>query len=56
MLRKLIEEKDRTMNIADFMRDLDLNPKTVLEHSKKLADVGFLNKTSIGTCKCSEFG
>ena len=29
MLRKLLEEKDRTMNFAGFIRDLDLNPKTV---------------------------
>jgi DNA-binding transcriptional ArsR family regulator len=56
MLRKLLEEKDRTMNFAGFIRDLDLNPKTVWEHSKKLTDVGFLNKTSRGTYQCSEFG
>ena len=56
MLRKLIDEKDRTMNFAGFIRDLDLNPKTVWEHSKKLTDVGFLNKTGRGNYKCSEFG
>ncbi len=56
MLRKLVEEEDRTMNFAGFMRNLDLNPKTVWEHSKKLTDVGFLNKTSRGTYHCSEFG
>jgi DNA-binding transcriptional ArsR family regulator len=56
MLRKLIEEKDRTMNFAAFIRNLDLNPKTVWEHSKKLIDIGFLNKTSRGTYQCSEFG
>jgi len=56
MLRKLIEEKDRTMNFAGFIQKLDLNPKTVWEHSKKLADVGFLNKTNRGTYQCSEFG
>ena len=56
MLRKLIDEKDRTMNFAGFIRDLDLNPKTVWEHSKKLTDVGFLNKTGRGNYQCSEFG
>ena len=56
MMRKLVEEKDRTMNFADFMHDLDLNPKTVWENSRKLRDGGFLKKTSRGTYHCSEFG
>ena len=54
MLRKLVEKEDRTMNFAGFMRDLNLNPKTVWEHSKKLIDAGFLRKTSRGTFQCSE--
>ena len=54
MLRKILEKKDRTMNFAGFMHDLDLNPKTVWEHSKKLIDAGFLRKTSRGTFQCSE--
>ena len=56
MMRRLVEEEDRTMNFADFMRDLDLNPKTVWENSKKLRDGGFLKKTGRGTYRCSEFG
>lgn len=56
MMRRLVEEEDRTMNFADFMRDLDLNPKTVWENSKKLREGGFLNKTGRGTYRCSEFG
>lgn len=56
MLRKLVGEEDRTMNFAGFIRNLDLNPKTVWEHSKKLTDVGFLNKISRGTYQLSEFG
>ena len=56
MMRKLVEEKDRTMNFADFMHDLDLNPKTVWENSRKLRDGRFLKKTSRGTYHCSEFG
>jgi hypothetical protein len=31
MMIRLVEEEDRTMNFADFMKDLDLNPKTVWE-------------------------
>jgi DNA-binding transcriptional ArsR family regulator len=56
MMRCLIEEEDSTMNFADFMKDLDLNPKTVWENSKKLSDSGFLTKTGRGTYTCSEFG
>ena len=41
MMRKLVEEKDRTMNFTDFMHDLDLNPKTVWENSIKLRDGRF---------------
>src|SRR4030042_1011291 len=36
MMRRLVEEEDRTMSFADFMRDLNLNPKIVWENSKKL--------------------
>ena len=54
MLRKILEKEDRTMNFAGFMHDLDLNPKTVWEHSKKLIDSGFLRKTSRGTFQCSQ--
>jgi len=56
MMRRLVQEEDSTMNFADFMRDLDLNPKTVWENSKKLSDGGFLTKTARGTYYCSEFG
>ena len=56
MMIKLVEEEDRTMNFADFMKDLDLNPKTVWENSRKLSDGGFITKTGRGTYHCSEFG
>ena len=56
MMRRLVEEEDSTMNFADFMKDLDLNPKTVWENSRKLSDGGFLTKTGRGTYRCSEFG
>ncbi|MBN1784950.1 MAG: winged helix-turn-helix transcriptional regulator [Candidatus Bathyarchaeota archaeon] len=55
MMRRLVQEENSTMNFADFMRDLDLNPKTVWENSKKLSDGGFLTKTGRGTYSCSEF-
>jgi hypothetical protein len=54
MMRKILEKEDQTMNFAGFMQDLDLNPKTVWEHSKKLIDAKFLRKTSRGTFQCSE--
>ena len=56
MMRRLVEEENSTMNFADFMKDLDLNPKTVWENSRKLSDGGFLTKTGRGTYSCSEFG
>ena len=56
MMRRLVEEEDSTMNFADFMKDLNLNPKTVWENSKKLSDGGFITKTGRGTYHCSEFG
>lgn len=56
MMRRVVEEEDSTMKFADFMKDLDLNPKTVWENSRKLSDGGFLTKTGRGTYRCSEFG
>jgi len=56
MMRRLVVEEDSTMNFADFMKDLNLNPKTVWENSRKLSDGGFLKKTGRGTFHCSEFG
>jgi hypothetical protein len=56
MMRSLMEHENSTMNFAEFMKDLDLNPKTVWENSRKLSDGGFLTKTGRGTYQCSEFG
>ncbi len=56
MMRRLIEEEDRTMSFADFMKDLNLNPKIVWENSKKLEEGGFLEKTGRGRYSCSDFG
>jgi hypothetical protein len=56
MMRKLVEQGDGKMNFAGFINDLDLNPKTVWENSRKLMDGGFLKKTSRGTYHCSDLG
>ncbi len=56
MMRRVVEEEDHTMSFADFMKDLDLNPKIVWENSKKLEAGGLLEKTSRGKYSCSELG
>lgn len=56
MMRRLIEEEDRTMNFTDFMRDLELNPKIVWESAKKLREGGFVEKIERGKYRCSEAG
>ena len=56
MMRRLVEEENHTMSFADFMRDLNLNPKTVWENSKKLEEGGLLKKTGRGRYSCSDFG
>jgi len=56
MMKRLMEEEDRTINFADFMRDLDLNPKLVWENSRKLREGGLLTKIGHGRYRCSKFG
>lgn len=56
MMRKLVQADDRTLTFADFMQDLDLNPKIVWENSRKLEKSGLLEKTSRGKYTCSQFG
>jgi predicted transcriptional regulator len=56
MMRSLVEDENRTMSFADFMRELDLNPKTVWENSKKLEESGLVKKTGRGQYSCSDFG
>jgi DNA-binding transcriptional ArsR family regulator len=56
MMKRLVEEEDRTMNFGDFMRDLDLNPKIVWENTRKLREGGFLEKIGRGRYRCSEVG
>jgi DNA-binding transcriptional ArsR family regulator len=56
MMSRLVEADDRTLRFADFMQDLDLNPKIVWENSRKLEEGGLLEKTGRGKYACSEFG
>jgi len=56
MMKRLMEEEDRTMNFADFMRDLDLNPKIVWENTRKLTEGGLVEKVDRGRYRCSEVG
>jgi len=56
MLKQLMEESDLTMNFADFVRELDLNPKLVWENTRKLREGGLLEKIEKGRYRCSEFG
>jgi DNA-binding transcriptional ArsR family regulator len=56
MMKRLIEEEDRTINFADFMRDLKLNPKIIWENTKKLREGGLLEQVDRGKYHCSNFG
>ncbi len=56
MMKRLMEEEDRTISFADFMRDLNLNPKIVWENAKKLREGGLLEKVDRGKYRCSEVG
>jgi DNA-binding HxlR family transcriptional regulator len=56
MMNRLVEADDRTLSFADFMQDLNLNPKIVWENSRKLEESGLLEKTGRGKYACSEFG
>lgn len=56
MIKRLMEETDHSMNFADFMRELDLNPKLVWENTRKLCEGGLLEKVEKGRYRCSEFG
>jgi DNA-binding transcriptional ArsR family regulator len=56
MMTRLFEEDDRTLSFAEFMRDLDLNPKIVWESTRKLREGGLLTKSPDGKYRCSEPG
>jgi len=56
MMKNLLVDEDQTVTFAEFMRDLDLNPKLVWENARKLTEGGFLKKTGRGEYSFSEFG
>jgi len=56
MMKRVMEEENRTISFSDFMRDLDLNPKLVWENARKLKEGGLLEKVGRGRYRCSEFG
>ncbi len=55
MMRKMLQDNSTT-RFADFMQDLDLNPKLVWDNVRKLRNGGLLNKTARGEYQCSELG
>jgi len=54
MMTRLFEDDDLTLGFADFMRDLDLNPKIVWEGTRKLREGGLLTKSPDGKYRCSD--
>jgi len=56
MMKHILEDDDQTISFAEFMRDLDLNPKLVWENTRKLHEGGLLDKVEKGRYRCSEFG
>ena len=56
MMKHLIEGEDHTISFADFMQELDLNPKLVWENARKLGECGLLTKVGRGRYRCSEAG
>jgi hypothetical protein len=56
MMKLLMANEDLSMGFAEFIRDLDLNPKLVWENTRKLSESGLLEKSENGRYRCSEFG
>jgi len=54
MMTRLFEDDNLTLSFADFMRDLDLNPKIVWEGTRKLREGGLLTKSPDGKYRCSD--
>jgi DNA-binding transcriptional ArsR family regulator len=54
MMTRLFEHDEQALGFADFMRDLDLNPKTVWESTRKLSAEGLLTKSRDGKYRCSD--
>jgi DNA-binding transcriptional ArsR family regulator len=56
MMTHLFEDEDLTLSFAEFMRDLDLNPKIVWESTRKLWEGGLLTKSLNGKYRCTDLG
>ena len=54
MMTRLFEDNNLTLSFADFMKDLDLNPKIVWEGTRKLREGGLLTKSPDGKYRCSD--
>jgi len=54
MMTRLFENDDLALGFADFMKDLDLNPKIVWESTRKLREGGLLTKSNDGKYRCSD--
>jgi len=54
MMTRIFEDNDLTLSFADFMKDLDLNPKIVWEGTRKLREGGLLTKSPDGKYRCSD--
>jgi len=54
MMTRLFEHDEQALGFADFMHDLDLNPKTVWESTRKLSAGGLLTKSRDGKYRCSD--
>jgi len=53
MMTRVFGHDEQALGFADFMHDLDLNPKTVWESTRKLREGGLLTKSPDGKYRCS---
>ncbi len=56
MMKRLFEDEELTLSFADFMRELNLNPKTVWESTRKLTSCGLLERSEDGKYRCTRLG
>jgi DNA-binding transcriptional ArsR family regulator len=56
IMKRLFQNEDLTLGFADLMKDLDLNPKTVWESTRKLRQSGLLEKSEEGKYRCHQAG
>jgi hypothetical protein len=56
VMKQLLEKRNHTINFSDFMRDLNVNPKRVWEHTHKLRGGSLVEKIDRGRDRCSDLG